>query len=370
MVTVPELLDLSVSYLGLRLVTPLVVGASPFADDTHTARQIQDAGAGALVMRSLFEEQIYLDALAHAAPPSPRVHRDAVFPPLSEYQLSPEKYLSQIAELKTHLSIPIIASLNGSQPGGWIDFGRRFEAAGADAIELNLYNLSANPASSALEIEAGLLETVRLLKSSVRIPVAVKLQPFYTALPHFVRQLEQSGADGVVLFNRVYQSDFDIDEEEQVSQLPRGYPGELLLRLRWLALLSPQATCSLAITGGIQSARDAIKAVLAGADAVQLVSILLRNGPRFLGTVVDGLRQWMETHGYRNVDAFRGNMSRHGIADPGAAERGDYQRLLQQWRIWSPRPDYRGERGRGSPSPGPIPAHRHRQNSAALNSSL
>jgi dihydroorotate dehydrogenase (fumarate) len=331
-----ELADLSVSYLGLRLANPLVVGASPFADDTHAARQIQDAGAGAIVMRSLFEEQIYLDGLSHRPPPAaaPKDGQEkTVFPALSEYQLSPEQYLRQITDLKTELSIPVIASLNGCRPGGWIDFGRRFEAAGADAIELNLYNLSTDPASAAREIEAELLETVRLLKSSVRVPVAVKLQPYYTALAHFVRELELSGANGVVIFNRVYQSDFDIDEQEPVTRLPRADPGELLLRLRWLALLSPRVTCSLAITGGVQNGDDAIKAILAGADAVQLVSVLLRNGPRFLGTMVDGLRQWMEAHGYRSVSDFRGKMNRVGAADASALERGDYQRLLQQWRI-------------------------------------
>jgi dihydroorotate dehydrogenase (fumarate) len=329
-------MDLSTSYLGLKLVTPLVVGASPFADDTHTARQIQDAGAGALVMRSLFEEQIYLDALARAPRPAPSPAGDrpgAVFPALSEYQLSPDQYLRQIADLKKELSIPIIASLNGCQPGGWVDFGRRFEAAGADAIELNLYNLAADPASSAVEVEAGLLETARLLKSSVRIPVAVKLQPYYTALAHFVRELELTGVDGIVIFNRVYQSDFDIEEQVPVTQLPLSDPTELLLRLRWLALLSPKARCSLAITGGIQKADDAIKAILAGAHAVQLVSVLLRHGPRFLGTVVDGLRQWMDQHGYSDISAFRGKMNLAGAPDAAAIERGDYQRLLQTWRI-------------------------------------
>lgn len=336
--SLPEPVDLSVSYLGLRLATPLVVGASPFADYTHTARQIQDAGAGAIVMRSLFEEQIYLDELSRSSPPAhpaPGGGQKAVFPALSEYQLSPEQYIGQITDLKTELSIPVIASLNGCRPGGWIDFGRRFEAAGADAIELNLYNFATDPAASALAVEAELLETVRLLRSTVRIPVAVKLQPYYTALGNFVRELERNGVDGVVLFNRVYQSDVDVDEQEPVTRLPatRANPAELLLRLRWLALLSPQTRCSLAITGGVQNADDAIKALLAGAHTVQLVSVLLRHGPRFLGTVVDGLRQWMDAHGYQKVSAFRGSLNREGVAEPGALERGDYQRLLQQWPI-------------------------------------
>jgi dihydroorotate dehydrogenase (fumarate) len=332
----PDPVDLTVNYLGLTLATPLIVGASPFADDTYTARQIQDAGAGAIVMRSLFEEQIYLDELSRSAQPASRPRggpKQAVFPALSEYQLSPDKYLRQIADLKTELSIPVIASLNGCRPGGWIDFGKRFEEAGADAVELNLYNLSTDPESSALEIEAGLLETVRLLKSSVRIPVAVKLQPYYTALAHFVRELEQCGVAGVVIFNRVYQSDFDTDEQEPTAQLTQPGVGELLLRLRWLALLSPKTQGSLAITGGVRNADDAVKSILAGAHAVQVVSVLLRHGPRFLGTLTDGLRQWMEAHGYRTIGEFRGHMNRDGVEDASAMERGDYQRLLQQWRI-------------------------------------
>jgi dihydroorotate dehydrogenase (fumarate) len=312
-------MDISTSYLGLQLSTPLVVGASPFGDDAHTARQIEDAGAGAIVMRSLFEEQIDLAALAQA--------------PAPVYRLNPDQYLRQIGRLKTELAIPVIASLNGCRAGTWIDFARRLETAGADAIELNLYQLSADPGAPAQEVEAGLLETVRRLKSTVRIPVAVKLQPYYTALAHFVRELESAGADGIVIFNRVYQSDFDVDQQEPVAQLRLSDPGELLLRLRWLALLSPRTRCSLAITGGVHGTEDVIKAILAGAHAVQLVSVLLAHGPRFLTTVADGLRQWMDQHGYRSLADFRGKLNVHGSADAAAIERGDYQRLLQLWRI-------------------------------------
>lgn len=217
--------------------------------------------------------------------------------------------------------------------GGWIDFARRFEAAGADAIELNLYHISADPELSGLEIEAELLETVRLLRSSVRIPLAVKLQPYYTALPHFVRKLEEAGAAGVVVFNRLYQYDLDVNEQEPVAQLRLSEPAELLLRLRWLALLSPKARCSLAVTGGVHNGDDAIKSILAGAHAVQLVSALLRHGPRYLTTVADGLSQWMGKHRYESIDDFRGKMNLHGPTDAAALERGDYQRLLQIWQI-------------------------------------
>jgi len=330
-------MDLSTSYLGLKCGTPLVVGASPFADDTHTARQVQEAGAGAIVMRSLFQEQIYLDEVSRAADPgAPLKNADPAvrpFPALSDYQLTPDQYLRQIADLKAELSIPVIASLNGFRPGAWIDYGRRFEAAGADAIELNLYHLSSNSRFSAFEIEDQLLETVLLLKSSVSIPIAVKLQPYFTSLAHFVRQLEQAGADGVVVFNHLYQSDFNVAEQEPVPELRLSDPGELLLRLHWLALLSPEVRCSLALTGGVQNAEDVIKALLTGADAVQLVGVVLKNGPRILSTIADGLRQWMDKHGYQTIAAFRGNMNLHGPGNAADVERGDYQHLLQSWRI-------------------------------------
>jgi dihydroorotate dehydrogenase (fumarate) len=330
-------MDLSTSYLGLQLRTPLIVGASPLADDTYTARQLQDAGAGAIVMRSLFEEQIYLDELAGSQRGDPAAagagRNQAAFPTLAEYQISPDQYLRQITDLKGTLTMPVIASLNGCRPGGWIDFARRFEAAGADAIELNLYHLSTDPGTSALDVESQLIETVRLVRSSVNIPVAVKLQPFFTALAHFVRELGLAGADGVVVFSRLFQSDFAVDEQEPVTQLRLSGQAELLLRLRWLALLSPGAECSLAITGGVQNGEDAIKAVLAGADGVQLVSALLRHGPRFLTTIIDGLQRWMSRHGYQKIADFRGKMNLHGSLDAAAIERGDYQRILQSWRI-------------------------------------
>jgi dihydroorotate dehydrogenase (fumarate) len=330
-------LDTSTRYLGLKLGTPLVVGASPFGDDVHIARQVQDSGAGAIVMRSLFEEQIHLDALARA-PGSASGPRDggtdsATLPARPAYHLSPDQYLRQIKDLKAALTIPVIASLNGCRPGGWIEFGQRFQAAGADAIELNLYQVSADPELSADDVEAELIETVRLLKSSVTIPLAVKLQPYFTSLPNFVRRLEQAGADGVVIFNRLYQSDYDLAEREPVHQIRLSDHGELLLRLRWLALLSPRTRCSLAATGGVQNATDTLKAILAGAHAVQLVSVLLKNGPRFLTVIADSLRQWMDKSGFRGIEDFRGKMNLHGSGDAAALERGDYQRLLQIWRI-------------------------------------
>jgi len=330
-------MDLSCTYLGLKLSTPLIVGASPFADDTYTARLVQDAGASAIVMRSLFEEQIYLYELAQQSPADRSGRRRAlegtVFPSPAEYQLNPDQYLRQIGQLKAALAIPVIASLNGCQPGGWIDFARRFESAGADAIELNLYHLVDDPNSSSAEIEAEMLETVRLMKTAVRIPVAVKLQPYYTALVHFARAVEQTGADGIILFNRLYQSEISAEQPEFVAQLKLSEPDELRLRLRWLSLLAPHVHCSLAVTGGVHSGEDAVKAILGGADAIQLVSALLKHGTRYLGTIAEGITRWMAEHGYTKISEFRGRMTLPLSPEATAIERGDYQRLLQSWRL-------------------------------------
>ncbi|HXN36281.1 MAG TPA: dihydroorotate dehydrogenase-like protein [Opitutaceae bacterium] len=327
-------MDLSTSYLGLKLNSPLIVGASPFADEIDMACRLQDAGAAAIVMRSLFEEQIYLDELARA-PGAPkgnaRVPEDGdCFPLQSEYQLSPKTYLRQIGSLKSVLAVPVIASLNGHHSGGWVDYARRFEEAGADAIELNLYHIATDPAVSAQEIEREMLETVRTVKESVRVPIAVKLQPFHSSLANFARELEGAGADGIVLFNRFYQSEFIVGEEK-AEQNPRlSDQSELLLRLRWAAILFPHARISIAVSGGVHGGEDVIKAILAGASGVQMVSALLRYGPRFLSTLTDGLRKWMNENHYRDLGEFRGSMSLEHCPDAAAFERGTYQRNLQK----------------------------------------
>jgi dihydroorotate dehydrogenase (fumarate) len=260
-------------------------------------------------------------------------HERAMFPALADYQLNPDQYLRQIEQLKAALNIPVIASLNGCRPGGWIDYASRFEAAGADAIELNLYHFSTDPGSSSLDVEAEMLETVRLVKSSVHIPVAVKLQPFYTSPAHFVQKLGRAGADGIVVFNRFYQADIDIADQEPETRLRLSDPAELLLRLRWLAILSPRTRCSLALTGGVHDGSDVIKGILAGAHVVQLVSVLLRHGPRFLSTLTESLRKWMVERGYEAISDFRGSMNLDRCSDAAAFERGSYQRILQNWRV-------------------------------------
>jgi len=330
-------MNLATHYLGLTLNSPLIVGASPFSDDLFVARQLQDAGAGAIVMRSLFEEQIEREqhALAHHAEAAAESHAEALsyFPRLEEYQVGPEHYLRQIERLKKTLTIPVIASLNGCRPGGWTDYACKCEAAGADAIELNLYQLVTDPAVDAEAVEADLLQTVRDVASVVKNPVAVKISPFHTSPAHFVLALERAGAAGVVLFNRFYQPDFNPEELEVVPQLKLSSSSELLLRLRWLAILSPRMHGSLAVSGGVHTPHDAIKAILAGADAVQLVSVLLSNGPRYLTTLLHFVRTWLAEQGYEHVDQLRGAMNHQRCPDPSAFERANYIRILQSWRV-------------------------------------
>ncbi len=330
-------MNLETSYLGLKLRAPLIIGASPFCDDAHVARQLDDAGAGAVIMRSLFEEKVDAEqrALTHFVELGSDSHSEAMtyFPYFAGYQLAIDQYLRQIEDLKRTLSIPVIASLNGCRPGGWTSCAAGCESAGAGAIELNLYQLASDPGLDSRDVEAAMLETVALVVRSVRIPVAVKLSPFHTAPVQFALALERAGAAGVVLFNRFYQPDFNIEELEVEPKLVLSSSSELLLRLRWLSIISPRLKGSLSATGGVHTTPDVIKALLAGAHTVQLVSVLLKNGPRFLGSLLDGLRQWMDEHGYRNLAEFRGAMNLSRCPDPSALERANYQRILQSWRV-------------------------------------
>lgn len=330
-------MNLKTDYLGLKLSNPLIVGASPFCDNLDAACQLEAAGAGAVVMRSLFEEQIDHEqrALAYMLEMPAESFNEATsfFPTYSEYQLTPDHYLRQLGLLKSTLKIPVIASLNGYRPGGWMDYARRFEQAGADAIELNLYQLITDPAASADDVEADMLQTVHDVTHSVKIPISVKISPFHTAPTQFARELENNGARGVVMFNRFYQPDFDIEELDVKPQLRLSDSSELLMRLRWLAVISPHVRCSLACTGGVHTSEDALKALFAGAHVVQLVSVLLKNGPRYLTTILGGMRQWMEDHGYNSVDDLRGALNLSRCPDPAAHERANYIRILQGWRI-------------------------------------
>ncbi len=330
-------MQLTTTYLGLKLKNPLIVGASPFCDTLDAAQRLQDAGASAIVMRSLFEEQIDYEQKALSflleTPSESFAEATSYFPGFSEYMLTPDHYLRQLGQLKGTLKIPVIASLNGCRPGGWTDYASRLEQAGADAIELNLYQLVTDPHASAAAVEADMCATVRDVARSVKIPVAVKLSAFHTAPAQFAGSLEQAGAQGVVLFNRFYQPDFNLEDLEVQPQLKLSDPTELLLRLRWLAILSPHMRGSLSCSGGVHRTEDVLKALLAGAHTVQLVSVLLKQGPKVITVLLEGLRTWMEERGYNNLDELRGALNLKRCPDPAAHERANYIKILQSWRV-------------------------------------
>ena len=326
-------MNLATSYLGLTLENPFVVGASPFCDDVYVARKLQDLGAAAVTMRSLFEEQID-PPQARALPPAGEMAGDgADFPEAAEYQFTPDQYLRQVERLKSGLTIPVIASLNGRRAVDCVEFGRKLERAGADAIELNFYHVVTDPAIAADQVEAEMIATVDALAGAVRIPIAVKLSPFHASVAQLGVALELAGASGVVLFNRFYQPDINVDEVEVQPILRLSEPVELLLRLRWLAILSPLLRGSLAVSGGVHTSIDAVKALLAGAHAVQLVSVLLKYGPSVLGTLRHGLERWMVAHNYARLDDFRGLLNHQRCRDPATFERANYIRVLQRWKV-------------------------------------
>ncbi len=328
-------MDLSTTYLGLELAHPLMPGASPMVDDLDTVRQLEDAGAAAIVMHSLFEEQIVGEQMAtHRATDA---HAEATaealsyFPRAKDFALGPDEYLGQLARVKEAVAVPVIGSLNGTTPGGWLEYARLMADAGADALELNLYEIATDPEDPAEALEARVCEVLTAVKAAVDIPVAVKLSPFYTCLAHFGRRLEQAGADGLILFNRFYQPDVDVEELEVAHVLHLSDSSELLLRLRYLAILSGTLGCSLAVTGGVHTALDAIKAVMCGAHAVQMVSALLRHGPGHLAKVRVDIEAWLEEHEYESLAQARGSMGLDRCPNPHAYERGNYVHMLQSW---------------------------------------
>jgi len=298
-------MDLTTRYLGLQLRHPFMPGASPLTADLDMARRLEDADAAAIVLPSLFEEDI--------------VH----------YETTADHYLEQLFHLKKRLAIPVIASLNGTTPESWLRYARLIEQAGADALELNFYYIPINLTEDSRCVERRVVDIVAVLKESVRIPLAVKLSPFYSALPHLASQLARIGADGLVLFNRFYQPDIDPERCEPSMQLRYSDSSELLLRLRWIAILSGRLQLSLALTGGVHAPIDAVKAVLAGAHVVQMVSALMIGGPRALGAIREGFDRWGDEHGYESVREMCGAANLARSADPGVFERGNYQQLLR-----------------------------------------
>ena len=331
------MIDLSTSYLGLKLKNPVVVSASPLCREIGNLRQMEDDGASAVVLHSLFEEQIEIEALSldRALAAGDDVSAEAVkfFPDLSTYNIGAEGYLEHIRQAKAAVSIPVIASLNGLSSGGWVGHARLMEEAGADALELNIYHVPPDPWVTAGQIEEMYTELVVTMNSKVRIPLSVKLGPFFSAFANFARHLDMSGADGLVMFNRFYQPDFDLEALEVVPNLILSNQYELLLRLHWIAVLYGNIKPDLALTGGVHSATDVVKAMMAGAKVAMMTSALLKKGISYLDTMLTELLIWLGDHEYDSIRQMQGSMSRNAVPQPQAFERANYMKVLSSYAM-------------------------------------
>ena len=332
--------DLATTYLGLRLRHPLAASAGPLSRTLDGIRQLEDAGAAAIVLFSLFEEQIRLEnaATRHLISAGAESFPEALdyFPAVEEYEVGPEPYLELIRRAREATEIPIIASLNGVTSEGWADYARKMEQAGASALELNVYCIPADLTTTGREVEDLYLDVVREVRGAVRIPIAMKLNPFFSAPGHMARQLVASGADGLVLFNRFYQPDFDLETLEAAPTLQLSRPEEIRLPLLWIAILHGRLEVTLAASTGVHSSDEVIKYLLAGADAVMTTSALLQHGPRHLETLVGGLREWLEQRGYASVEQMKGSMSQINVANPTAFERANYIKILDSFHPPAP----------------------------------
>jgi dihydroorotate dehydrogenase (fumarate) len=330
-------MDLSTTYLGLNLPHPIMPGASPLVDHLDLVKRLEDAGAAAITMHSLYEEQITREQLGMVYQMELLDNGNAealsYFPRADEYRLGPHQYLEQIRLIKQTVKLPVIASLNGTTAAGWLEYATLIQQAGADALELNVYHVAADPRETGAAVEQRLVEIVRTVKQSVTIPISVKLSPFYSSVAHLASQLDELGVDGLVVFNRFYQPDIDLQELSVVSSLSLSSSSDLLLRLRWLALLYGRVKASLAVTGGVHTPADALKAVMAGASAVQTVSALLQHGPGHIRTLVDGMRAWLDEHEYESLKQAQGSLSLERSPNPAAFERAQYMRLLQTFQM-------------------------------------
>ncbi len=330
-------MDLTTTYLGLNLKNPVVFSASPLSEEVDNIRRMEEAGAAAVVLHSLFEEQIVLESqeldrrLSETAGASAEAL--SYFPDLTHYNLGPEGYLEHIRKAKRAVSIPVIASLNAVSGGAWIRFAKSIEEAGADALELNIFTLQTDPALSGAQVEQAYCDLVREVAGAVRIPVAVKLTPYFTAIANVARQLEQAGARGLVLFNRLYQPDFDLEALEVRHSLQLSTPYESLLRLHWVAILYGRIEADLAVTGGFHSGEDVIKAMMAGAKVAEIASAVLKNGIGHVSRILADMRAWMEQHEYQSVRQMQGSMSQRSVADPNAFLRSNYMKVLSSYTL-------------------------------------
>ena len=331
------MIDITTKYLGLTLKSPIVASASPLCESVDKIRRLEDAGIGAAVLPSLFEEQLEIEGRAldsdldRGAESSPESL--SYFPDLHAYNLGPDGYLDLIRRAKEAVSIPIIASLNGVSPGGWIRYAKLMEEAGADAIELNMYIITTDAARTGRDVEQTCCDLVLRVKENLRIPVAVKLSPFFSAPANMGRQLDEAGANSLVLFNRFYQPDFDIETLEVVPSLTLSHSEELLMRLHWVGILFGQVSADLAVTGGVHNAKDVLKSMMAGARVAMMTSAMLQNGVGHASVVLSEVRRWMEEHEYESIRQMCGSLSQRSISNPGAFERGNYMRVLSSYTL-------------------------------------
>jgi len=331
------MIDLSTTYHGINLKNPLVVSASPLAEELKNLRRMEDSGAAAIVLPSLFEEQINIESrvLDQFLQQGTESFAESLtyFPDLTGYNLGPEGYCEHVRRAKAAVGIPIIASLNGSSIGGWTDYAKKIQDAGADALELNIYYIPTDPNITADQVERRYIELVEAIRAEVRIPLAVKLGPYFSSLANMGQKLDAAGADGLVLFNRFYQPDFDLEELEVVPNLILSNSHELLLRLHWIAVLYGSIKADIALTGGVHSATDVIKAMMAGAKVAMMTSALLKRGISYLDTLSTELLLWMGEHEYDSIKQMQGSMSRNAVPQPKAFERANYVKVLSSYAM-------------------------------------
>jgi dihydroorotate dehydrogenase (fumarate) len=330
-------MDLTTTYMGLSLKHPVVPSASPLSQKISGIRQMEDDGAAAITMYSLFEEQIDMEALAlhHFIEQATFVSAEATayYPQTADYNRGPDGYLDLIRKAKEAVQVPVIGSLNGVTPGGWVEYARKIEQAGADALELNVYFLPTRADMDCNEVERLYLAILKEVKSYVQIPVAVKLSPFFSAMPNMAHKLDEAGANGLVLFNRFYQPDFNLEELSVAPNLLLSTSAELRLPLRWIAILYGHVSASMALTTGIHTPEDVVKAIMAGADVANVCSVLLHEGPGKIADLVTGLETWMEEHEYESIGQMKGALSEACVAEPGAFERANYMKALTGYKV-------------------------------------
>jgi dihydroorotate dehydrogenase (fumarate) len=330
------MVDLTTTYLGLKLKNPLVASPSPFSEKVDMVRRMEDAGLSAVVLYSLFEEQIIHESLEldHYLAQGTESYAEAMsyLPTAGKYSLTPDKYTDHLAKVKQAVNIPVIGSLNGVSSGGWIEWAKRIQEAGADALELNIYFIPNDPRLSAGNLEETYVKLVRDVKTSVSIPVAVKLSPFFTAIPNIFARLVEAGADGLVLFNRFYQPDFDLEELEVVPNLVLSNSNDLRLPLRWIAMLYGSLRADLALTSGVHTSTDVIKGLMAGASVTMTTSALLKYGIERATDILEGVKAWMEEKEYESITQMKGSMCQRAVAEPAAFERANYIKVLSSFK--------------------------------------